>query len=311
MYVGDEPMSRRTFALVAFGSAVLVVFALVGLGLIGFLPPGQAASARALWTDLGSIVFGLAAAMALLFAASRYHSGNPLRWIWFLIGAAIAAYTVGDIIWTILEIRSQFGAVPYPSVADVAFVAFYPLMAVGLIRAARAFGRSAAVERALKIDIVAMFLFSAVVYAFVAAPIIVDAAASMPEKILGVAYPVGDIVALLGPALFIAVVASSIGRSKRVRHWWILSAGLGIMALSDIAFTKLDWAGLYVSGDLVDYAWMLSLLVIAIAGSMAADVAVGTAQGREIIAQGPRLRVPVEEVAPIPDTGLVFTSMGE
>jgi hypothetical protein len=87
-----------------------------------------------------------------------------------------------------------------------------------------------------------------------------------------VAYPIGDLAALLGPATFIAVVASLIGSHQPVRQWWVLAAGLAVMSISDIAFTWLDWNGLYASGNLVDYLWMISMLLIALAGSMAADV---------------------------------------
>lgn len=310
MYVGDEPMSRRTFALIAGGATLLVLFALVGLTGTSLLPKGDVGAARALLTDVGAITFGVLAAAVLFFTASRYRSDNPLQRIWLLLGTGVATYAIGDIIWTVSEVRSHFGEVPYPSAADIPYLLFYAFMVAGLARAAKAFGRSAHVDRAVKLDIVIMFAFSAVVYAFVAAPIIVDAAASLPVKILGVTYPIADIAALLGPAVFIAFVASSISRTHCVRHWWVLAGGLVIMALSDIAFTRLDWIGMYASGDLVDYAWMLSLLVIAVAGSMAADVAVQQSAATEPIAHAARLHA-CEEIAAAPcRSGLVFLPPG-
>jgi hypothetical protein len=306
MYIGDEPMSRRTFALIAGGGAFLVVFALTGLVGTGLLPAGQVAPARALLTDAGAIICGLLAAGTLFFTASRFRSDNPLRRIWLLLGTGIATYAVGDMIWTVLEVKSHFGEVPYPSAADLPYLLFYVFMVAGLARAAKAFGRSAHVDRAVKLDIVVMFAFSALVYAFIAAPIIVDVTASLPVKILGVTYPILDIAALLGPAVFIAVVASSISRTHCMRHWWVLTGGIVIMSLTDIAFTRLDWVGLYTSGDLVDYAWMLSLIVIAVAGSMAADVAIEQSRATAAIAKGPRLHATVDEDVFVPKTGLIF-----
>jgi hypothetical protein len=52
------------------------------------------------------------------------------------------------------------------------------------------------------------------------------------------------------------------------------------MSLSDIGFTWLDWTGRYYSGHPVDFGWMLSLLMIAVAGSLAADCAGDHARAR-------------------------------
>jgi hypothetical protein len=271
--VGNDHLSWRTFGLIVGGVVALVAFALIGLAITGYLPADRIETARSIVSDVGSIAFGLLAAAFLFLAASRMDPGNPLRRIWLLLGLSVAVYVIGDIIWTVLEVRSGFTEVPYPSYADIAYIAFYVFMAAGLMRAARAFGRVSNTERAIRVDIVLMFLAAIAVYVFVAAPIIVDAEATLAQKVLGVAYPIGDLVVLLGPALFIAFVASSLGRSQAARQWWSLAFGLAVMSLSDILFTWLEWTGRYYSGHQVDYAWMLSLLILAIAGSEAADYA--------------------------------------
>ena len=48
---------------------------------------------------------------------------------------------------------------------------------------------------------------------------------------------------------------------------------MALMSVSDIAFTWLDWTGRYFSGHVIDFGWMTSLLLIAIAASLAADAA--------------------------------------
>jgi diguanylate cyclase len=275
MRVASTDISWRTFVLTTGGLLALVVLALAGLVIKGYLPAARVEIAMAIVSDVGSIVFGLLAAALLFFAASHYDRGNPLHQIWLLLGAGIGVYAVGDIIWTVLEFGSGFKEVPYPSLADVAYVAMYFFVGAGLFRAAKSFRRVAKVDIAVMADIVAMFLGAVLVYVFVAAPVIVDSGSSLFQKVLGVAYPIGDIAVFLGPAIFIAFVASILGRSQPVAHWWTLAAGLAVMSLADIAFTWLDWTGNYFSGHPVDFAWMLSLLMIAIAGSMAADICIG------------------------------------
>ena len=69
------------------------------------------------------------------------------------------------------------------------------------------------------------------------------------------------------------LAAPAIGSLQAARQWWVLAFGLALMSASDIAFTWLDWTGRYFSGHVIDFGWMTSLLLIAIAASLAADAA--------------------------------------
>lgn len=278
MHVGTGDISWRTFSLIFGGAALLVGFAIVGLTMPGYLPADRAVAVAAITTDLGSIVFGFIAASVLIAVAFRFRRGNPLRQIWLLLGIGIGMYALGDVVWTVLDVGSGYTKVPYPSAADVAYLAMYLFMGLGLLRAVKAFRRVTYAEAALKLQVVLMLLVSIAIYVFVVAPIIVDGATSLPQKVFGAIYPIGDVTVFVGPAIFIAFVAGAIGRTQSVRHWWVLAAGLAVMSVSDLAFTWLDWRGLYYSGHPVDYAWMLSLLMIAVAGSLAADVSINTVQ---------------------------------
>lgn len=303
MRIGDGYVSWRTFFLVVGGLVLLCGLAVAGLAITGYLPADRAETARAVIGDAGSIAFDLLASAFLFLAAARMRKGNPLRRIWLLLGTGVAVYAVGDIIWTVLEVRSGFSEVPYPSYADVAYIAFYFFVVAGLVIAARAFGRVTNADRAVMADVVLMFFASIIVYMFVAAPVIVDTAATLPQKVLGVAYPIGDLVVLLGPAIFIAFMASSLGRSQAARQWWTLAFGLAVMSLSDILFTWLDWTGRYFSGHPVDYAWMLSLLILAISGSEAADFADSQVAQHAAVAGAAALGNPTHLVRAHTETG--------
>lgn len=277
MHVGKGDISWRTFALIFGGAALLAGFVMVGTTMPGYVPPARAQAVAAVVSDIGSIIFGLLAAAILVAVAFRFRRGNPLRQIWLLLGIGIGLYAAGDVVWTVLDVGSGFTEVPYPSAADVLYLSMYFFMGLGLLKAVKAFRRVTYAEAALKLQVILMFLVSVAMYVFVIAPIIVDAAATLPQKVFGAIYPIGDIVVFVGPAVFIAFVAGAIGRTQSVRHWWVLAGGLAVMSVSDLAFTWLDWRGLYYSGHPVDYLWMLSLLAIAVAGSLAADVSIATA----------------------------------
>lgn len=275
MLIGEGYISRRTFVLFVGGLALLTVFALVALTLARNLPPGRVEAALSLTTDIGSVAFGILSAAVLFSVALQFQPGNPLRRIWLLLGTGVAVYAAGDVVWTVLDVGSGFGEVPYPSAADVLYLAQYVFLGAGITRTAVAFRRSADVRKSLIVAIVLTVLVSAAVYVWIAAPVVADPATTWPQKALGVAYPIGDIAVLLGPALFIALTAGSIGRFQVVRQWWVLAFGLAVMSVSDIAFTWLDWTGRYYSGHPVDFGWMLSLLMMALAGAMSADAVHG------------------------------------
>ncbi|HEX9093779.1 MAG TPA: hypothetical protein VF902_07330 [Coriobacteriia bacterium] len=280
MLVGEDHVSRRTFVLLIGGLALLTILALVALTIANQLPPEKADAAISLTTDLGSVGFGFLAAAVLLLVARRFQPGNPLRRIWLLLGIGIGVYAVGDVVWTVLDVRSGFGDVPYPSLADALYLAQYGFLGVAIIRTAAAFRRSTDVRKPLAFAIAMALLACVVVGVFVVAPVVADPATSLAQKTLGAVYPIGDIVVLLGPALFIALAAQKMGRVHAVPQWWVLAAGLAVMSLSDITFTWLDWTGRYASGSPVDFGWMLSLLLIALAGSLAAD-AVGARKTKD------------------------------
>lgn len=275
MLVGERYVSRRTAALLIGGLALLAVVAVVGLTITRYLPPGRVEAALALTTDVGAMIFGLLAATALFTVARRFRPGNPLRQVWLLLATGVAVYALGDVVWTVLDVRSGFGQVPYPSLADALYLALYVFLGAGILRTAQAFQRSADVRKPMMVSIGLTVLASFAAYAFIAAPVFNDPATSLFQKVLGVVYPMADIAVLLGPALFIALAAGAVGRSHAALQWWVLAFGLAVMSVSDIGFTWLDWTGRYVAGHPVDFGWMLSLLLIALAGSLSADAVQG------------------------------------
>ena len=74
---------------------------------------------------------GLAAIWAAWRASTRCAALPRLRTAWRLLALASVSYLAADIAQTIFEL---LGKSPYPSVADVFYLLFYPLMLAGLLR---------------------------------------------------------------------------------------------------------------------------------------------------------------------------------
>ena len=89
-------------------------------------------------TDWSMVIFGdLALVAAPLFAAAacavayRRVAGSA-RYGWALIGAGMAAWMLGQLIWCYYELIKGW-VMPYPSLADVFYLLALPLMIAGML----------------------------------------------------------------------------------------------------------------------------------------------------------------------------------
>ncbi|TFD42960.1 EAL domain-containing protein [Cryobacterium sp. TMT1-2-1] len=179
-----------------------------------------------------------------------------------LASVAMASFAAGD---TYYVLASAGGVtLPYPSLADIGYLGFYPLMLAALAvlvgRNARKMAWPVVLDGALGC------LTAAAVLAVLLDPILgsaVEGPASL-ATVVAVAYPLFD---LLLVAAFVGIGASQ-GRSVGSR-WILLVLGLMISAAADVGYALLELTGLYVLGTPLDMGWATGLALIAwwIAGS--------------------------------------------
>jgi len=86
---------------------------------------------RTAYSDVISPIIDFMASAALFIAAkqSAAHS-KRLAVAWGMIGAAALAFAFGDTVWLLLEVGLQ--EQPFPSLADVFYLAFYPFLLAGV-----------------------------------------------------------------------------------------------------------------------------------------------------------------------------------
>jgi diguanylate cyclase len=199
---------------------------------------------------------------AVLMVARRLDSGPAAPWRWLTAGLGL--YLLGELSWAIKEVVLGIDF-PFPSVADIFWVAAYPPLLIGLALAWRQLGVKLRLGEKFGLGISA----GAVVLAaatFLLAPIALSELDPV-EKGLSVFYPLADIV-LLVPA---AAMVLALGGSLLGRAWRLVSLGLALIALADLTFSYLVWRGLYWEsvgqpGNLVDLVWTAGYLAIAVAG---------------------------------------------
>jgi diguanylate cyclase (GGDEF)-like protein len=168
----------------------------------------------------------LGAGVACLVRASSY---GRERSAWTLIGLAILAWGAAEVYWTVAIDGNP--SAPYPSPADLGYLAFYPLAYAGLAVLVRA--RADQLNWRLWMDgaIAALgtaALGAAFVFDFVAA----SAEGSPLQIATTLAYPLGDILMV---AMVVGVVALTGWRPGRT--WSLLLAGLTALVVADIAYT--------------------------------------------------------------------------
>lgn len=150
------------------------------------------------------------------------------------------------------------GNLPFPSIADVGYLLFYPLLLVALILFARR--QSSGFDKSTALDAAVASLGAAALVAVLLRPIIDDAftGTNVLEAVVGAAYPLFDLV-------LIATIAG-IAASPTLRvgsRWKTLVAGLLIFACADIAYALLELNEAYVAGTPLDIAWTLGVLFTA------------------------------------------------
>jgi diguanylate cyclase (GGDEF)-like protein len=190
------------------------------------------------------------AGLGCLLRASR---GGPERKAWIAIGASILAWAAGEIWWT-LYIEGNPNA-PYPSPADLGYLAFYPLAALGLYLLVRA--RAHELDRRLWMDGAIAALGTAAVGAALLFEFVADrTAGSTVEVATTLAYPFGDVFLV---SLIVGVIALT--RWRPGRTWTLLLAGLAVMAVADVAFT-LQTYGSLPGGSWTEPLYLVSAVLL-------------------------------------------------
>jgi two-component system, cell cycle response regulator len=193
----------------------------------------------------------LGAGVACLMRASDYRRE---RTAWLLIGAAILCWGAAEVYWT-LFIEGNPSA-PYPSPADVGYLAFYPLAYAGLAMLVRA--RAHEINWRLWMDgLIAALGTAALGTAFVFDFVANHATGSTLEVLTTLSYPLGDVVML---AMAVGVVALTGWRPGRT--WSLLLAGLSALVIADIAFTLQSTDAALPGGEWINPIYLIAAVCL-------------------------------------------------
>jgi two-component system, cell cycle response regulator len=177
------------------------------------------------------------------------------RWAWFFIGMGLLATTIGDVLYDFW----YAGNPPFPSAADIGYLAFYPFVYVGIVLLLRQ--RIATFSTSLWLD----GLMAATAASALGASVLVEAVVNSTQGdplvvITNIAYPIGDVLLLA-----LVVFVFSVTRWRPGRAWAFIAAGLLLNAIGDGVYLYREAVGSYVEGTFLDLLWPVSLVLIALA----------------------------------------------
>lgn len=240
---GPARVLRGALAILLLGGTALVALHYwLGLGGDSFeFPVGEVL--------YDAVVLG--AGIACLIRASAH---GRERAAWTLIGIAILCWGAAEVYWTVF-IENNPDA-PYPSPADIGYLAFYPLAYAGLAMLVRA--RAGEMNWRLWMDGAIAALGTAAVGAAFVFDFVAEKTEGTPIEIATtLAYPLGDIGML---ALVVGVVALTGWRPGRT--WSLLLAGPSALVVADIAFTLQSTAGTLPAGTWIDPIYLIAAVCL-------------------------------------------------
>lgn len=142
--------------------------------------------------DLVYVLIGGSSVVAIMVGVRLHRPSTRVPWTLMALG--LLAWVAADVLWIWYE--DVLGIDPFPSFADVLYLAGYPLLLAGLavlILARRRAGSDAAGRIDSSIVSIAFGLF---VWASLAGPILDEAAGPLSHRLIAFAYPVLDILLL-------------------------------------------------------------------------------------------------------------------
>jgi diguanylate cyclase (GGDEF)-like protein len=222
--------------------AVLIVGGLL-VGFFYLLPAGSVEQ-----SSVYDVVGAMGVMAAVAGVALHRPRGAPA---WLFMAAGQLSFVLGDVLWTIY---SAIGEDPFPSVADVAYLAGYPLLAIGL---AIAIGRRIqGGDRAGLLDGAILAIGAGIAWWAIVLGPLADVADPAPVPFaISVAYPLGDLL-LIGMALALAATPGARGVSFR-----FLMASLVAVLVADLVFGLMTLEDTYTDGSWVDAIWMIGYLL--------------------------------------------------
>ena len=211
-------------------------------------------------SNLGLTVMPLVAAVQCAVHARGV--ADRLRRGWQLMGVSCLTWGLGMVVWSSYE--SLGGRdVPFPSLADVGYLATVPLAVAALLIFPSAPQRLATQVRTVVDGLVIGASLLIVSWILALGPVVRGGGTGLLADVIGMAYPLGDVI--MATIVLFAMARSRLGSPLGRSTLLLLCGGLLSIAVSDSGFSYLALQDAYASGSRIDLGWFLGYLMVFVA----------------------------------------------
>ena len=194
-----------------------------------------------LWSSLA-----LSSAGAIAAGVAIHRPSHPMPW--WVLAVTVTVFAAGDTTYNVLTtVLGQER--PFPSLADVFYIAMYPIAAAGLVLLIRR--RTGGRDRGSLLDALSVTTALALLsWIFFIGPYVQDAALTWRERATSIAYPLGDV-------LLMATLARLLITSGTNRAAALLGAGAVGLLASDVVYGLGQLDGTWAIGSYYDLGWVV------------------------------------------------------
>ncbi len=167
---------------------------------------------------------------------------------WWLLTIAVTVFAAGDTTYNVLTtLLGQTN--PFPSLADVFYLAMYPIMATGLVLFIR--HRTGGRDRGSLLDALSLTAALALLsWIFLIDPYVRNPDLTWLERATSIAYPLGDI-------LILATIARLLITTRRNAAGALLGVGAACLLASDVVYGLVQLGGSWTIGSSYDLGWVV------------------------------------------------------
>jgi diguanylate cyclase (GGDEF)-like protein/PAS domain S-box-containing protein len=193
-------------------------------------------------------LLSLGSAAAIVVGMVRNRPAHLMAWL--LVVAGVTTFALGDITYDVLT-KFLHESNPFPSLADVFYLATYVLLSGGLLAMVRARRRRDGETGALLDALIITLGLGVLSWIFLIQPYVHAANMTLLTKLTSIAYPLGDIVLL---CVLTRLVFGGGTQNKSLRL--LVTGALGVLG-ADCAYGWIQLHGSWRVGSPTDLGWVL------------------------------------------------------
>ena len=201
--------------------------------------------------DIVYCLIGASAAGAIVVGVRMHRPAHPAAW--YLFAAGCLSWTLGDGLYGWYEDVALIA--PFPSLADVPYLAAYPLLATGLLVLVQSRGTGRGTAALLDTTILTVGL-GLPYWIFLIGPAWSAEAEPLLTRLVGSAYPFGDML------LIAMLMRLSTGEKERNAASRLVMGSIGILLVADASFAISAFIPAFTPyTHLFDFGWLAAYVL--------------------------------------------------